>query len=125
MRLECWKNAEDHARIVARNMLDRGETYSEVPWFWSNQYDMTIQIAGMPAFGVESVVREAGDTSRIFFALDRDGVLVGASGVGKVSEIARDVRVAQTLIGQRACIEPALLEDRSVKLKGLVAAEAL
>jgi len=30
MRLECWKNAEDHARIVARNMLDRGETYSEV-----------------------------------------------------------------------------------------------
>ncbi|MFM0023775.1 NAD(P)/FAD-dependent oxidoreductase [Paraburkholderia azotifigens] len=125
IRLECWKNAEDHARIVARNMLERGETYSEVPWFWSNQYDMTIQIAGMPAFGVESVVRETGDTSRIFFALDRDGVLVGASGVGKVSEIARDVRVAQTLIGQRACIEPALLEDRSVKLKGLVAAEAL
>jgi len=125
IRLECWKNAEDHARIVARNMLERGETYSEVPWFWSNQYDMTIQIAGLPAFGVESVVRETGDTSRIFFALDRDGVLVGASGVGKVSEIARDVRVAQTLIGQRACIEPALLEDRSVKLKGLVAAEAL
>jgi 3-phenylpropionate/trans-cinnamate dioxygenase ferredoxin reductase subunit len=120
-----WKNAEDHARIVARNMLERGETYSEVPWFWSNQYDMTIQIAGLPAFGVESVVRETGDTSRIFFALDRDGVLVGASGVGKVSEIARDVRVAQTLIGQRACIEPALLEDRSIKLKGLVAAEAL
>jgi 3-phenylpropionate/trans-cinnamate dioxygenase ferredoxin reductase subunit len=125
MRLECWKNAEDHARIVARNMLERGETYSEVPWFWSNQYDMTIQISGMPAFGVQSVVRETGDTSRIFFALDRDGVLVGASGVGKVAEIARDVRVAQTLIGQRACIDPTLLEDRNVKLKGLIAAEAL
>jgi 3-phenylpropionate/trans-cinnamate dioxygenase ferredoxin reductase component len=125
IRLECWKNAENHARIVARNMLDRGETYSEVPWFWSNQYDMTIQIAGMPAFGVQSVVRETGGASRIYFALDRDGVLVGASGVGKMSEIARDVRVAQTLIGQRACIEPALLEDGSVKLKGLVAAEAL
>ncbi|MBP0591961.1 FAD-dependent oxidoreductase [Paraburkholderia sp. LEh10] len=125
MRLECWKNAEDHARIVARNMLARGETYSEVPWFWSNQYDMTIQIAGMPAFGVQSVVRETGGTSRIFFALDRDGVLVGASGVGKVSEIARDVRVAQALIAQRARIEPASLADANVKLKGLVAAEAL
>jgi 3-phenylpropionate/trans-cinnamate dioxygenase ferredoxin reductase subunit len=125
MRLECWKNAEDHARIVARNMLDRGETYSEVPWFWSNQYDMTIQIAGMPAFGVQSVVRETGGTSRIFFALDRDGVLVGASGVGKVSEIARDVRIAQALIGQRACIEPALLADDGVKLKTLLATEAL
>jgi 3-phenylpropionate/trans-cinnamate dioxygenase ferredoxin reductase subunit len=125
MRLECWKNAEDHARIVARNMLDRGETYSEVPWFWSDQYDMTIQIAGMPAFGVTTVVRETGATSRIFFALDRDGVLVGASGVGQASEIARDVRVGQELIARRACIEPSLLSDRSVKLKPLLAVEAL
>jgi len=125
MRLECWKNAEDHARIVARNMLDRGETYSEVPWFWSDQYDMTIQIAGMPAFGVTTVVRETSATSRIFFALDRDGVLVGASGVGQVSEIARDVRVGQELIARRACVEPSLLSDRSVKLTPLLAAEAL
>jgi 3-phenylpropionate/trans-cinnamate dioxygenase ferredoxin reductase subunit len=125
MRLECWKNAEDHARIVARNMLDRGETYSEVPWFWSDQYDMTIQIAGMPAFGVTSVVRETSATSRVFFALDRDGVLVGASGVGQASEIARDVRVGQELIARRACIEPSLLSDRSVKLKPLLAVEAL
>ncbi|MFL9934119.1 FAD-dependent oxidoreductase [Paraburkholderia sp. RL18-103-BIB-C] len=123
MRLECWKNAEDHARIVARNMLDRGETYSEVPWFWSDQYDMTIQIAGMPAFSVSTVVRETGTTSRVFFALDRDGVLVGASGVGNASEIARDVRVAQALIARRACVEPALLADRSAKLKPLLAAE--
>jgi len=88
MRLECWKNAEDHARIVARNMLDRGETYSEVPWFWSDQYDMTIQIAGMPAFGVTTVARETSAASRIFFALDRDGVLVGASGVGHAGDRA-------------------------------------
>jgi 3-phenylpropionate/trans-cinnamate dioxygenase ferredoxin reductase subunit len=125
MRLECWKNAEDHARIVARNMLDRGETYSEVPWFWSDQYDMTIQIAGMPAFGVTTVVRETSAASRVFFALDRDGVLVGASGVGQASEIARDVRVAQELIARRACVEPSLLSDRSVKLKPLLAMEAL
>jgi 3-phenylpropionate/trans-cinnamate dioxygenase ferredoxin reductase subunit len=125
MRLECWKNAEDHARIVARNMLDRGETYSEVPWFWSDQYDMTIQIAGMPAFGVTTVVRETSAASRVFFALDRDGVLVGASGVGQASEIARDVRVAQELIARRACVEPSLLSDRSVKLKPLLAVETL
>jgi 3-phenylpropionate/trans-cinnamate dioxygenase ferredoxin reductase component len=123
IRLECWKNAEDHARIVARNMLDRGETYSEVPWFWSDQYDMTIQIAGMPAFSVSTVVRETGSTSRVFFALDREGVLVGASGVGVASEIARDVRVAQALIARRACVEPALLADRHAKLKSLLAAE--
>jgi 3-phenylpropionate/trans-cinnamate dioxygenase ferredoxin reductase subunit len=79
----------------------------------------------MPAFGVTSVVRETSAASRIFFALDRDGVLVGASGVGAMGEIARDVRVAQALIARRAMIEPALLADRSVKLKSMLAAEAI
>jgi 3-phenylpropionate/trans-cinnamate dioxygenase ferredoxin reductase subunit len=124
IRLECWKNAEDHARVVARNMLEYGETYSAVPWFWSDQYDMTIQIAGMPAFGTTSVVRETGSASRVFFALDGDGILVGASGVGKVSEISREVRVAQELIARRARVEPAMLADHSTKLKSLLTVEA-
>ncbi len=125
IRLECWKNAEDHARVVARNMLEYGETYSAVPWFWSDQYDMTIQIAGMPAFGTTSVVRETGSASKVFFALDGDGILVGASGVGQASEISREVRIAQELIARRARVEPAVLADRSAKLKSLLTAEAL
>jgi 3-phenylpropionate/trans-cinnamate dioxygenase ferredoxin reductase component len=125
IRLECWKNAEDHARVVARNMLEYGETYSAVPWFWSDQYDMTIQIAGMPAFGTTSVVRETGSASKVFFALDGDGILVGASGVGQASEISREVRIAQELIARRARVEPAVLADRSTKLKSLLTAEAL
>jgi 3-phenylpropionate/trans-cinnamate dioxygenase ferredoxin reductase component len=71
------------------------------------------------------VTRETGSVSKVFFALDRDGVLVGASGVGKVAEIAREVRVAQELIARRARIEPAVLADGSVKLKSLLTAEAV
>ena len=124
IRLECWRNAEDHAKVVARNMLEFGETYSAVPWFWSDQYEMTIQIAGMPAFGTTSVVRETGSASRVFFALDDDGVMVGASGVGAIGDIARDVRIAQELIARRAIVPAALLADRSIKLKSLLTAEA-
>jgi 3-phenylpropionate/trans-cinnamate dioxygenase ferredoxin reductase component len=125
IRLECWKNAEDHAKVVARNMLEYGETYSAVPWFWSDQYDMSIQIAGIPAFGTTTVVRETGVSSRVFFALDSEGVMVGASGVGQTSEIARDVRISQELIARCARIEPALLADRSTKMKSLMTAEAI
>jgi 3-phenylpropionate/trans-cinnamate dioxygenase ferredoxin reductase component len=124
IRLECWKNAEDQARVAARNMLGHGEVYSAVPWFWSDQYDMTIQIAGMPAFGTTTVVRETGAASSIFFALDTSGALVGASGVGRAGDISRDVRIAQSLITQRACIDPALLSNRDVKLRSLLVAEA-
>jgi 3-phenylpropionate/trans-cinnamate dioxygenase ferredoxin reductase subunit len=124
IRLECWKNAEDQARVAARNMLGHGDSYSAVPWFWSDQYDMTIQIAGMPALGMTNVVRETGATSRVFFALDADGVLVGASGVGRSGEIARDVRIAQELIARRSYVESALLADRDKKLRSLLVAEA-
>lgn len=123
VRLECWKNAEDQARVAARNMLGHGEACSSVPWFWSDQYDMTIQIAGMPALGTTAVVRETGPASRVFFALDSDGVLVGATGVGHVGEIARDVRFAQELVARRACVEPRLLADRGTKLRSLLTAE--
>ena len=125
MRLECWKNTEDQACVAARNMLGRGESCSAVPWFWSDQYDMTIQIAGVPALGTATVVRETGSTSRVFFALDADGVLVGASGVGQVGEIARDIRIAQELIARRSCIEPRRLADRNTKLRSLMFVEAL
>jgi 3-phenylpropionate/trans-cinnamate dioxygenase ferredoxin reductase component len=122
IRLECWKNAEDQARVAARNMLGFEETHASVPWFWSDQYDMTIQIAGMPAFGATTVVRETGEASRVFFALDEGGALIGASGVGRSGEIARDVRIAQELIARRVCIEPALLADRHTKLRSLLTA---
>ena len=124
IRLESWKNAEDQARAAARNMLGHHETCSSVPWFWSDQYDMTIQIAGMPALGATTVVRETGSASRVYLALDGDGVLVGASGVGQAGEIARDVRFAQELIARRACVEPRLLADPATKLRSLLVAEA-
>lgn len=124
IRLECWKNAEDQARIAARNMLGYKETCSPVPWFWSDQYDMTIQIAGLPALGVSVVVRGTGIGARIFFALDTDSRLVGASGVGKLGDIAKDVRMAQELIDRRVCVDPTLLADRTVKLRSLLLAEA-
>lgn len=124
VRLECWKNAEDQARIAARNMLGYEEAFCSVPWFWSDQYDVTIQIAGLPVFGESTVVREVGDGARIYFALDAEGALVGVSGIGKLNEIAKDVRMAQELIARRARILPTQLADRSIRLRSLLVAEA-
>jgi 3-phenylpropionate/trans-cinnamate dioxygenase ferredoxin reductase component len=120
VRLECWKNAEDHARTAARNMLGHEEPCAGAPWFWSDQYDITLQIAGLPAFGTTTVVREAGAGSRVYFALDDEGVLVGASGVGTLGGIAKDIRVAQVLIVRHARVAPARLADSATKLRALL-----
>ncbi len=123
MRLESWKNAEDQADVAARNMLGANQAYTAVPWFWSDQYELTTQIAGMPMLGARTAVREISTDSRIFFAIDEHGVVIGASGVGHVAEIGREVRIGQELIARRVRVEPMRLADRAVKLKSLLASE--
>ncbi|KAE8760115.1 pyridine nucleotide-disulfide oxidoreductase [Paraburkholderia madseniana] len=122
VRLECWKNAEDQGRVAARNMLGESLRYREVPWFWSDQYELSIQIAGLPAFGCETVVRETAD-ALLLFHLSADGSLIAASGVGRA--VGRDIRIAQMLIGRSARLSAEDLADPTVKLKSLLVAEAV
>ena len=122
LRLEAWRNAQDQGNLAARNMLRGHEHYAAVPWFWSDQYDETLQIAGLPDEGSETVVRDLGEGARLFFHLASDGRLVAASGVGANRLINKDIRLAERLIGRRATPEPAALASASVKLKALLAA---
>lgn len=60
IRLESVPNAIDQAEVVARNMMGEGVDYVAKPWFWSDQYDVKLQIAGLNA-GYDSVVTRPGD----------------------------------------------------------------
>jgi 3-phenylpropionate/trans-cinnamate dioxygenase ferredoxin reductase subunit len=60
IRLESVQNAIDQAEAVARNILGAGEDYVPHPWFWSDQYDVKLQIAGLNTGYRDVVVRDAG-----------------------------------------------------------------
>ena len=60
IRLESVPNAIDQAEVVAENMLGAGKDYVAKPWFWSDQYDVKLQIAGLNT-GYDNVVTRAGD----------------------------------------------------------------
>jgi 3-phenylpropionate/trans-cinnamate dioxygenase ferredoxin reductase component len=120
MRLEAWRNAQDQGAHVAGSMLGDTKEYDTVPWFWSDQHDQTLQIAGMPDEGEVTVLRDVGGGGRLYFHLKADGRLVAASGVGPVSKVARDIRLAEMLIQRRAYPDAAQLADPGVKLKSLL-----
>ena len=122
IRLESWRNALDQAALAARNLLGAEETVSAVPWFWSDQHDLTLQIAGLPDEGAETVRREVGDGAFLLFHLAGDGRLVGASGVGPGNAVARDIRLAEMLIAKAARPDPAALASPAIRLKALLAA---
>lgn len=57
LRLESVQNAVDQARVAAANLCGKERAYAELPWFWSNQYDVRLQIAGLSQGHDEAIVR--------------------------------------------------------------------
>jgi 3-phenylpropionate/trans-cinnamate dioxygenase ferredoxin reductase component len=122
MRLESWRAAADQAMIAVQNMLGAQKAYESIPWFWSDQFDLNLQIAGMPHQGVAQVERRVKDDAFIICHLDGDGRLVGASGIGTGNAIARDVRLLELLIGKMATPTPEQLSDPAFPLRNLLKA---
>jgi 3-phenylpropionate/trans-cinnamate dioxygenase ferredoxin reductase subunit len=120
IRLEAWRNATDQANVATQNMLGGAKPYLAVPWFWSDQYELSLQIAGLPSEGHSTVRRQISDTAFVIFHLDGAGRLVGASGIGVGNAIARDVKLAEMLIARQRTPSPAQLADPGIALKALL-----
>jgi 3-phenylpropionate/trans-cinnamate dioxygenase ferredoxin reductase subunit len=120
LRLEAWRNASDQAIVAVENMLGGQKPYEAVPWFWTDQFELTLQIAGLPHRGVSIVQRVPKEGALILCHLDSEGRLVGASGIGQGNSIARDIRLLEMLIGKKAAPDPALLADPAFQLKSLL-----
>jgi 3-phenylpropionate/trans-cinnamate dioxygenase ferredoxin reductase subunit len=121
IRLEAWRNTQDQSGFLARSLMGELGSYSAVPWFWSDQYDLHLQIAELPSEGSRIVRRDLGDGSVLGFHLTGEGRLVGASALGAIDRIARDARIAEKLIASSATPDPAFLAKPGSKLKALLA----
>ncbi|RVJ17484.1 oxidoreductase C-terminal domain-containing protein, partial [Sinorhizobium meliloti] len=122
VRLEAWRNAQDQGALAAANLMGAGETMVSVPWIWSDQYEFTLQIAGL-ADGAETTVRrDMEEGAFILFHLDGEGRLIAASGIGRGNAVARDIRLAEMLIAAGAKPEPLALASPETRLKKLLAA---
>lgn len=105
IRLEAWRNAQRQGACAAANMLGAGEIYSDVPWFWSDQYGKTLQIAGICAPDDQVVELDLGGEAIASVHLDDEGRLRAACAFGNLSTVAREIRFAEKAIARRAVID--------------------
>jgi 3-phenylpropionate/trans-cinnamate dioxygenase ferredoxin reductase component len=120
LRLEAWRNAQDQGAFVAQSMLGSAEDYVGVPWFWSDQYDFTLQVAGLPSLFDRVIARAPGGGALLTFHLDENGRLMGAAGAGRLSAIAKDIRVAEKMISEGRRPDLEALADQTVPLKAIL-----
>lgn len=110
IRVEAWQNAEDHARVVASNILGEEASCSAVPFFWSDQYELSMQIVGLPHLASSAVAKHLG-SSTLLYHLNALGRLVGATGLGDPNHIGKHIRAARYAIAARAHPTFSALQD--------------
>ncbi len=116
IRLESWENAQNQAIATAKTMLDTGMAYAEIPWFWSDQYDVNIQLIGLPEGWSETVTRGDRDAGQFIVFYLKDGRIDGAAAINN----PRDIRFARRLMAAGKVVDPVQLADPDVKLQALL-----
>ena len=116
LRLESVHNALEQAKTAAANLCGKDTVYAQVPWFWSDQYDLKLQIAGLSE-GYDDVVIRGEPVERSFSCLYlREGRLLAVDAINA----PRDFVQSKQLIANRVEIATDRLADSEVALKDLM-----
>ena len=120
MRLESYKHAQNHGINAAKNILNIKTSYKEIPWMWSDQFTLNIQMTGI-CNDYEAVVKRGNNIEDgiIFFFL-KNRRIHGACGLGIGGKIGRDVRLAGKLSEKKIKITKEILSDKNIKLNKLL-----
>jgi 3-phenylpropionate/trans-cinnamate dioxygenase ferredoxin reductase subunit len=116
IRLESVPNAIDQAEIVAANMLGAGKDYVATPWFWSDQYEVKLQIAGLNTGFTDVVVRDSSATRSHWYY--KSGALLAVDAMND----PRAYMVAKRLIEAGKSVDPSIAADPQSDLKALLQA---
>ncbi|TDJ31796.1 MAG: ferredoxin reductase [Gammaproteobacteria bacterium] len=114
LRLESVPNAMEQARVAASSMSGGDKSYASIPWFWSDQYELKLQMVGFSADGDTQVVRgdKAGNHFAVFYL--KNGTLVAADAVNS----PREFMVCKQLVGKP--VDADKLADPETDLKTLL-----
>ncbi|WP_322013337.1 NAD(P)/FAD-dependent oxidoreductase [Paraburkholderia sp. J12] len=112
VRLESWANAQNQAIAAAKAVLGVKVPYAEIPWFWSDQYDVNLQILGDLPADAALAVRGSLDDRRATLFFVEEGNLRGVIAINA----ARDLKLARKWMSQGRAVDLSTLTDTSKAL---------
>jgi 3-phenylpropionate/trans-cinnamate dioxygenase ferredoxin reductase subunit len=115
VRLESVDNAVEQGKTAAANMCGRPARHEHVPWFWSDQYDVKLQIAGLSEGYDRAVVRGDPDSGSFALYYLRQGELLAVDAVSS----PKDFMTGKKWIAERRHPDPVKLADAGLDLKTL------
>lgn len=116
IRLESVQNAHDMAVCAVRAIMGDKQPYAALPWFWSNQYDLKLQTAGLALGHDAEVIRGSLEERSFTVVYLREGRVIALDCVNRM----RDYAQGRRLVEARAHIAPELLADSEIALKDML-----
>ena len=120
IRLESWKHAQNHGVVVGKNIVDHKTIYNEIPWMWSDQYNLNLQLTGKCDDYDSLTKRGLDEENGIVYFFLKNRKIIGACGVGIGGKIGRDVRLAGKLAEEKIIVKKEVLSDPTKKLNKLL-----
>ncbi len=117
VRLESVDNAFEQAKTAAANACGRAVVHDKTPWFWSDQFDLKLQIVGLSQHYERIILRGDPATKSFSCCYLRDGELIALDAINH----GKDFMAARKLIAERARLDPARAADDTVALRDAVA----
>tara|TARA_B100000700_G_C14755327_1_gene719490 strand:- start:192 stop:737 length:546 start_codon:yes stop_codon:yes gene_type:complete len=114
LRLESVPNAMEQARVVSNNIVGGSKTYESVPWFWSDQYGLKLQMLGFSADGEKSIVRGKKSENEFAVFYLQESKIVAVDAVNSPKEFM----LSKQLYGK--VVDPDRLADSTSDLKKML-----
>ena len=112
IRVETWANAQNQAICVAGNMIGADREYGDPPWFWSDQYDLNIQVVG-DMLNADHIVRGDSSSDRFSVAAMRGNEIVGAISINA----AKDMAMFRGLVARQSRLNRSDIESTAYDLR--------
>jgi 3-phenylpropionate/trans-cinnamate dioxygenase ferredoxin reductase subunit len=116
MRLESYKHAQNHGINAGKNLIGLKTSYSEIPWMWSDQFNLNLQLTGICNDYETSVQRGSTLEEGIIYFFLKNRKIMGACGLGVGGKVGRDIRLAGKLSEKKIKVTKELLSDKNIKL---------
>lgn len=113
IRLESVQNAHDQAKVAAAHIMGEEKSYGELPWFWSNQYDLKLQTVGLAMDYDQEIVRGDKAEKKFSVAYLRAGKLIALDAVNR----PKDYVQARKRILEDVRLDAAQIADVDIPLK--------
>jgi len=120
IRLESYQHAQNHGICAGKNMSGLKTEYTSIPWMWSDQFNLNLQLTGICENFDEIIERGKDIENGIIYFFLKNKSIKGACGLGVAGKVGRDIRITTKLAEKNVMVDKRILADENQKLNKLI-----